>query len=112
MSDTPETDAKAIHDGEVVPVGFARKLERERDEERAEFARHREELEKTRTELELWRDGNIVREEDKVEREQWRECAEKLARLLRQRIDHDDDVFLDWESDALVAFDRLKEASK
>jgi hypothetical protein len=32
MSDTPETDATAIHDGEVVPVEFARKLERERDD--------------------------------------------------------------------------------
>jgi hypothetical protein len=42
----------------------------------------------------------------------WRECAEKLARLLRQRIDHDDDVFLDWEHDALAEFERLKEGGK
>jgi hypothetical protein len=34
MSDTPETDAAALHDGTVVSDDFARKLERERDEAR------------------------------------------------------------------------------
>jgi hypothetical protein len=43
---------------------------------------------------------------------QWRECAEGLARLLRQRIDYDDDVFLDWEADQLAVFDRLKKEGK
>jgi hypothetical protein len=44
--------------------------------------------------------------------DEWRECAEGLARLLRQRIDHDDDVFLDWEADQLAVFDRLKKEGK
>lgn len=34
MSDTPETDAAALHDGTVVSAEMARKLERERDEAR------------------------------------------------------------------------------
>ena len=104
MSDTPETDAlldDQLHD--CVPFDDAaaqlaelcRKLERERDEARA---------------------GEIVEELDnerlRGQVAEWRECAEKFARLLRQRIDHDDDVFLDWEADALAKFDRLKEASK
>jgi hypothetical protein len=58
MSDTPETDAKAIHDGEVVPVGFARKLERERDEAKAK--------------LQQWQD---IADEIERERNEWRECA-------------------------------------
>jgi hypothetical protein len=52
--------------------------------------------------------ANYAADQYKRERDQWRECAEGLARLLRQRIDHDDDVFLDWEADQLAAFDRLK----
>jgi hypothetical protein len=68
---TPETDA-STHDlsdygppvlcswGDWVDADFARKLERERDE--------------ARTELEMWRDGNIIHEIhrnelEKVERE-------------------------------------------
>jgi hypothetical protein len=39
MNDTPETDAAAIHNGEVVPVGVAQKLERERNEARMELAK-------------------------------------------------------------------------
>jgi hypothetical protein len=80
MSETPETDA-VQHEGllrtnpipmQVVTANFARKLERERDE--------------ARTELEMWRDGNIMsqihRDElEKVERErdEAREIAHDLA---------------------------------
>jgi len=38
MSDTPETDAAVLHDGTVVSVDLARKLERERDFARTEIA--------------------------------------------------------------------------
>jgi hypothetical protein len=65
MSDTPETDAVAsphigFYSCATVPAEFARRLERERDE--------------ARTELEMWRDGNILHEIhrnelEKVERE-------------------------------------------
>jgi len=40
VSDTPETDAAALHDGTVVSVDVARKLERERDELRADQINH------------------------------------------------------------------------
>jgi hypothetical protein len=36
MSDTPETDAAILHDGTVVSVDLARKLERERNAARQE----------------------------------------------------------------------------
>lgn len=40
MSDTPETDLECfIYEGDYVPASFARKLERERDELRAEVGR-------------------------------------------------------------------------
>lgn len=62
MNNTPETDAQGFGDGRHPWVGtdFARKLKRERDE--------------ARTELEMWRDGNILHEIhrdelEKVERE-------------------------------------------
>jgi hypothetical protein len=69
---TPETDALISvglenADRECVPAEFARKLERERDEAR-------EERDKMQTELEMWRDGNIIHlfhrdELEKTERE-------------------------------------------
>jgi len=41
MSDTPETDAAALHDGTVVSADVARQLERERDEAREAAERYR-----------------------------------------------------------------------
>jgi hypothetical protein len=86
MSDrpTPETDA-ATHDlsdygspvlcscGDWVAADYARKLERERD--------------KARTELEMWRDGNILHEIhrnelEKTERER-DEAREKLESEMK-----------------------------
>jgi hypothetical protein len=68
---TPETDDAQWGTGKVT-TDFARRLERERDEARAE--------------LEMWRDGNILHEIhrdelQKVERERdaWREMAVELA---------------------------------
>jgi hypothetical protein len=76
---TPETDQKAVpHIGfyscATVPAEFARQLERERDE--------------ARTELEMWRDGNIMHqihrdELEKTERER-DEAREELNRYKRQ----------------------------
>jgi hypothetical protein len=37
VCDTPETDAAVLHDGTVVSVGFARKLERERNHWKEKF---------------------------------------------------------------------------
>jgi hypothetical protein len=87
MSDrpTPETDDQptinAVNDnGYQIPcvdIEFARKLERERDEAR-------EEQDKAKTELEMWRDGNILHEIhrnelEKAERER-DEAREKAER--------------------------------
>jgi hypothetical protein len=54
MSDTPETDAAAIHDGEVVAVDVARKLERERDEARRLLAAAKESLNAIHVEVGGW----------------------------------------------------------
>ena len=82
MSDTPETDSVA----ELVGMGhfmvdseFARKLERERDEAR-------EERDKMQTELEMWRDGNILHEvhRDELEKtERERDEAQEKAERYR-----------------------------
>lgn len=72
MSDTPETDAfQSSGNAHYMACHFARKLERERDE--------------ARTELEMWRDGNILHEIhrnelEKVERER-DECYQKITDL-------------------------------
>jgi len=81
MSDTPETDDQpiiyAINDnGYQVPcvdIEYARKLERERD--------------KARTELEMWRDGNIMHqihrdelEKTERERDEAREAFKEIWR--------------------------------
>jgi 6-phosphogluconate dehydrogenase len=134
MSDTPETDATEMPIDRVdtvasrpcciVNADFARRLERERDEARQQeqiycdnllsMQRERDEwraaFDKTIAELEMWRDGCIVREEDKVERDQWRECAEKLANIISvggtiRALEQDGRA-------ALAEFKRLKEERK
>jgi len=73
MSDTPQTDdlSRGNH---VVPTEWAEQLERERD--------------KTRAELEMWRDGNILHEVhrnelEKVERE--RDEAREIIRMAKAK---------------------------
>jgi len=126
MSDTPETDALLRQqDRDCTPydrtsdqlVKLCRKLERERDEARQQEQIHHDntlamqkERDNALTELEMWRDGCIVREEDKVERDQWRRCAEGLAFIVKNSA-ADYSILRDREA-ALAEFERLKEASK
>ena len=111
MSDTPDTDQRAVpHFGfyscATVPAEFARKLERERDEAREHaqkskaykrvlkvtnenLKRERDEArEELQIELEMWRDGNIMNEIhrnelEKVEqeRDEAREHAQRFRSL-------------------------------
>jgi hypothetical protein len=85
-------------------VNFARKLERERDEAR-------EERDKIRTELEMWRDGNIMHEIhrnelEKAERER-DEAREAIRAALAEQWLLDPQCA---EDQALV--DRLIEAAR
>ena len=99
MSDTPETDASQFGTGRV-SVDFARKLERERDEWRIKFVK----LERSAI-LQ-----NAVAVDYMEKRDQWRECAERLAAFVvpvpADMADHAACAA------ALAEFDRLKEASK
>jgi hypothetical protein len=65
MSDTPRTDKMSgmILDRELCDADFARQLERE-------LAAVTDERDKAICELEMWREGCIVREEDRLERDQ------------------------------------------
>ena len=101
---TPETDAfsvsfKSIDDPlgkkQWVPVEFTRKLERERDEAKAGreaykqlAVKHAQERDEARTELEMWRDGNILHEvhrneleKTERERDEAREQAQRFRSL-------------------------------
>ena len=128
MSDTPQTDAAqrwfpmaANVGAHVVDADFARKLELQRDEARgwAEAAWAKSDRAEKMLRIAAAKADEAQADYERVCRalaaakaDQWRECAEVLARLLRQRIDHDDDVFLDWEADQLAVFDRLKKEAK
>ena len=93
---TPETDAESCYPdsnlGECVCADFARKLERERDEAR-------EEQDKAKTELEMWRDGNILHEIhrnglEKAERER-DEARDTIMKIEEIFIDSED-MHDDW----------------
>lgn len=103
MNNTPETDAQGFGDGRHPWVGtdFARKLKRERDE--------------ARTELEMWRDGNILHEIhrdelEKVERERddareaWYEMQssfersrDEVEKLIRERDEAREECKFLWD---------------
>jgi uncharacterized protein YaaW (UPF0174 family) len=76
MSDTPETDKNTWSDSsegilyKVVTSDFARKLERERD--------------KARTELEMWRDGNIMHQIHRDELEKTERERDEARNELKQ----------------------------
>ena len=72
MSDTPETDAAALHDGTVVSADVARQLERERDKAGAECLKQCELLAVSGDREEKLR-GEILK---------YREAASNLIRLL------------------------------
>lgn len=72
VSDTPETDAAALHDGTVVSTDVARKLERERDEMQRECLKQCELLAVSGDREEKLRD----------EISKYREAAAELIRLL------------------------------
>jgi hypothetical protein len=111
---TPETEASLLRgvcfntlDAGVVLADFARKLERERDEARAQYettyllaealAKTQVELkaerDEARCELEMWRDGNILHEMHRDE----------LAKVERER---------DEAREAAAYFERLKDIYK
>jgi hypothetical protein len=125
MSRTPETDnlARGNH---VVPTEFARDLERERDELRADQINH-ENLsmrymdERDRAEkmlriaaAKVEAQAERIRQLDSATNHaggtplsQWRECAAGLASALHQMRD-----IPDYADFALTQFERLKEGSK
>jgi len=124
-SDTP-IDQAARHARYVEASRRIIELERERDEARAELEEYRSiaekigatkavsERDKAVAELEMWRNGCIVREEDKVERDQWRECAEGLilyAREARNRTVTDERELARIDTD-IARYKRLKEGGK
>jgi len=121
MSDTPETNAaeeRCIKTGfktGYVDVEFACNLERERDKARDTVLRLRkqraitrnfgEQMERERNELRLDQinhENLSMRYMD--ERDQWRECAEELAKWVRSRASFDLDAL-----EALNEFELLKE---
>jgi hypothetical protein len=114
MSDTPETDAKThsifgSHSCATVLADFARKLERERDE--------------ARTELEMWRDGNILHEVHRnelgkveQERDETREEIKKLIYIAERaialaEIDFENEKF-GVVSELRDGLERIKEGAK
>ena len=113
MSDTPETDA-ARHDlsdygspvlcswGDWVDADFARKLERERDE--------------VKTELEMWRDGNIMHQIHRDELEK-AECErDELRRMsVTEMMGHNLNVkhhVTEWENRCIKAERERDEVTK
>jgi hypothetical protein len=50
---------------------------------RAQLAEAQRERDSIKCEIEMWRDGNIIREETLEELKQWREVAGRLARYVR-----------------------------
>jgi hypothetical protein len=98
MSDTPETDAKThsifgSHSCATVLADFARKLERERDE--------------ARTELELWRDGNILHEVHRNELEKTERERDELIYIAERAIALAE---IDFENDKFGVVTELREA--
>ena len=91
---TPETDAAAsphigFYSCATVTANFARRLEIERD--------------KARTELEMWRDGNIMHqihrdelEKTERERDEAREVLERIARASMS-VRHKEEDYVEWE---------------
>jgi hypothetical protein len=98
MSDTPETDAKThsifgSHSCATVLADFARKLERERDA--------------ARTELELWRDGNILHEVHRNELEKTERERDELIYIAERAIALAE---IDFENDKFGVVTELREA--
>lgn len=97
MSDTPRTDAARLchFDEPVVPLDFARQLERELAE------MQRENLVRQRSEMDLCQ-----------ERDAWRACAERLAKVLAANKRHTEGyhghLCVIGTSEALAAFEKLK----
>jgi len=142
MSDTPDTDERAVpHIGfyscATVPAEFARKLERERDEAREAFVIATDQMvvaqctvrklnterdeaikerDKIQTELEMWRDGNIMHqihsdELEKVERERdeareawyqmqssFERSRDEVERVIRERDEAREALREIWQS--------------
>jgi hypothetical protein len=130
MSGTPETDAAVMAAGGDWSYPLrecSRRLERERDEAREkmadalqevdlrtlDFERVKQERDKMQTELEMWRDGNILHEIhrnelEKVERER-DEALEALMKIEDLFIDGTD-IYADRENMGIIARNALKEA--
>ena len=112
MSDTPETDEQEFlrmsDDWRFVNVEFARKMERERDEALEKLNSHAPDGHNASN----WQFFKV-----REERDQWRECAEKLATQMQRLADCDWVITLPDRMDAvrniahesLAEFDRLKE---
>lgn len=107
MSATPETNAllkqRGIKGRNPDPWKLCRKLERERDE--------------AEKDAETLQASNNTYERDWPqlvhERNQWRECAERLAAALKLEASHPDSGCRRvGTTDALAEFGRLKESSK
>jgi hypothetical protein len=121
VNDTPETDdlARGNH---VVPTEWARDLERERNELRADQINH-ENLSMRymdeRDEARGWAEAAWAKS-DRAEKmlriaaakaDEWRDCAEFLAKRLQYWIEREADWAADDEN-AMHQFLKVKEASK
>jgi hypothetical protein len=112
MSDTPETDEQFKSFPAYFEIDlFCRKLERQRDEARAE----RDEASELLASEKITR-NHIIRRSVQVERErdEWRECAEKLAEIIGAPDEMESRL---WKTDdeineAWSVFDQLKEGAK
>jgi hypothetical protein len=112
---TPDTDAVVFgFNDDKVSSEVARRLERERDEARADVDMARQGIAILRTEAGLLQEDlcrwRLAWEQASLERRQWRECAERLRAALKARGGHcraccDDDKDDDL---ALAEFERLK----
>jgi hypothetical protein len=112
-TETPETDAETMQDewdhvdtdfgqfepSTTVPANFARELERERDEAR-------DERDNMQTELEMWRDGNIMHEVHRNELEKVEQERDTLAEALRYATTYP--LSESWYKQAIEALATLK----
>jgi hypothetical protein len=111
-SNTPETDEQFKSFPAYFEIDlFCRKLERQRDEARAE----RDEASELLASEKITR-NHIIRRSVQVERErdEWRECAEKLAEIIGAPDEMESRL---WKTDdeineAWSVFDQLKEGAK
>jgi hypothetical protein len=103
MTTTPETDdlARGNH---VVPTEFAQDLERQRNEARTQVKLLKVENNHN------WQAMDIANEVTR-ERDQWRECAEVLAKQVQYWMDRESDWGPDDEA-AMNKFNSLKEAAE